>query len=105
SLDVPEGAMVALVGSNGAGKTTLLRVAAGLVQPSAGTVGVGATRVDGLAAHRVARSGLCLVPEGRGIFRELTVLENLTLQAGGRKHASTAVDRVAGVFPVLGDRL
>jgi branched-chain amino acid transport system ATP-binding protein len=105
SLTVARGSMVAVVGSNGAGKTTLLRVAAGLLKSTAGTIYVGSTLTVGLAAHQVARSGLCLVPEGRGIFRDLSVQENLTLQAGGRKHAADAVERVARVFPVLAERL
>jgi len=103
-LVVPEGSAVGLLGANGAGKTTLLRVAAGLTAPTAGSVRLAGEPVDGLGAHERARRGLCLIPEGRAIFRQLTVRENLALQAGG-KGVDDAVERAAAAFPVLRDRL
>lgn len=102
-LSVPQGATVALLGANGAGKTTLLRAAAGLLAVSAGEV-----RLDGrpapASADGRARAGLCLVPEGRGIFPRLTVEENVALFAGGRRQRDEAFDRVVDIFPILGER-
>ena len=68
TVTVPKGTMVALLGANGAGKTTLLRVASGLLRPTAGQVRLDGAVVTGQPAHRRARGGLCLIPEGRGIF-------------------------------------
>ena len=103
-LVVPPGAAVALLGANGAGKSTLLRVAAGLLPATGGSVWFGDERVDGLSTHERARRGLCLIPEGRAIFRGLTVRQNLAMQVGG-KNVDTAVDRAVAAFPMLGDRL
>jgi len=112
-LVVPDGASVALLGANGAGKTTLLKVAAG-VGPTlrAGSVALGGCRIDGLPAHTRARLGLCLVPEGRGIFRKLSVRENLELfvtgatgprlAAGPAHDVEGAVARFTDAFPMLG---
>jgi branched-chain amino acid transport system ATP-binding protein len=96
---------VALLGANGAGKTTLLKVAAG-VGPTlrAGRVEFDGRPVERLSAHARARLGLCLIPEGRGIFRRLTVRENVALFAGGRAPAP-AIDAVLGVFPTLAPAL
>lgn len=102
-LSVPQGATVALLGANGAGKTTLLRAAAGLLAVTAGTVQLDGRRAPGSPDGR-ARAGLCLVPEGRGIFPRLTVEENVALFAGGRRRRDEAFDRVAAVFPILGER-
>jgi len=103
-LEVRPGEVVALLGPNGAGKTTVMRAAAGLVSASAGTVSLSGVDVTRRKPHQRARAGLCLVPEGRGIFPSLTVRENLRLQgsAGRRKEA---LDRIVEAFPVLGDRL
>src|SRR5581483_1578959 len=102
-LTVPDGATVALLGANGAGKTTLLRAAAGLLPVSAGTVRL-AGRPAPAGADARARAGLCLIPEGRGVFPRLTVEENVALFAGGRRRREEAFDRVTAVFPVLGQR-
>ena len=104
SLVVPDNAVVALIGPNGAGKTTLLRVAAGLLAPTSGSV-----RLDGEDATRWscdarARAGVCLVPEGRGIFPNLTVRENLVLQTPAWAPPAT-IDRAISAFPTLGERL
>jgi branched-chain amino acid transport system ATP-binding protein len=96
--------VVALLGPNGAGKTTLLRVAAGLLQPMSGRVVLGDVDVTRKSANQRGRHGLCLIPEGRGIFRELTVRENLRLQRPpwvGVDHT----DDVLARFPMLGQRL
>jgi branched-chain amino acid transport system ATP-binding protein len=103
-LTVPAGTVVALLGSNGAGKSTLLRVAAGLLPPSGGDVFVDGQAVGSARAFRRTRQGLCLIPEGRGIFRPLTVRENLAMFAGGRDVAA-AIDTAAEAFPVLAERL
>jgi branched-chain amino acid transport system ATP-binding protein len=103
-LVVPDGAVVALLGPNGAGKTTLLRVASGLLRPSAGALVLDGQDVTGWSSDRLARAGICHVPEGRGIFPSLTVRENLDVQAGSRK-ADSAVARAIDAFPILGERL
>ncbi|HVW33152.1 MAG TPA: ATP-binding cassette domain-containing protein, partial [Acidimicrobiia bacterium] len=81
-LVVPTGRAVALLGANGAGKTTLLKVAAGSLRATAGDVLLDGERVTGLADYGRARRGLTLIPEGRGIFRQLSVQENLAMFAG-----------------------
>jgi branched-chain amino acid transport system ATP-binding protein len=103
-LAVPTGSTVALLGANGAGKTTLLRVAAGLLQPTSGEVWLEGKRVDQLREHHRSRRGLCLLPEGRGIFRQLSVRENLATFARERK-VSDSIDEAAAMFPILKERL
>jgi len=102
TLEVPEGGVVVLLGANGAGKTTLLRVISGLVRPRQGTVEFGRQRIDGLAPERIARLGIAHVPQGRGLFPELTVEENLRLGAYGRPGSD--LDRVLALFPRLAER-
>jgi branched-chain amino acid transport system ATP-binding protein len=103
-LVVPSAATVVLLGPNGAGKTTLLKTIAGLVGATGGEVRFQGRDVTRGSAHTRARRGICLIPEGRGIFRRLSVRENLVVQAdAGRGKA--AVDRAAALFPVLGQRL
>jgi branched-chain amino acid transport system ATP-binding protein len=104
SISVPHGSIVALLGPNGAGKTTLLRAAAGLVRPSRGTVSVDGADVTTKPPNRRARSGLCLIPEGRGIFRSLTVQENLRLQVP-RWIKDASLEQVVDMFPALRTRL
>jgi branched-chain amino acid transport system ATP-binding protein len=103
-LVVPSGRTVALLGGNGAGKTTLLRTVAGLVHPTAGSIWLDGRRIDHQRPHSRAKSGICLIPEGRGIFRNLTVEENLAMQAGVTDARSTVAQAVE-VFPILGQRL
>ena len=100
SIVVPAGRVTTLLGANGAGKTTALRIAAGLLRPSAGTVRMHGTDVTGLPAHRRAQAGACLIPEGRGIFRSLTVAENLRLQGPAQVTAERR-QRTLEVFPAL----
>jgi branched-chain amino acid transport system ATP-binding protein len=104
NVTVARGSVVALLGSNGAGKTTLLRTASGLLKLSAGTVSIGGTDATRLPPNRRARHGLCLVPEGRGVFRSLTVRENLRLQIPSW-NKSVSMDQVLELFPVLRTRL
>jgi branched-chain amino acid transport system ATP-binding protein len=104
SMTVPEGGIVALLGANGAGKSTLARVATGLVPVSAGQVLVSGRDVTRLAAHRIARLGVAHVPEGRGVFGELDVEENLVLalrRRVGRGPLGDALARAYDTFPVL----
>ena len=103
-LTVPAGSVVALLGANGAGKTTLLRVAAGLLAPTAGEVLLDGRPVTAARTHRRVRQGLCLIPEGRGIFPPLTVRENVAMFAGGR-HVPAAIQTAAAAFPILAERL
>jgi branched-chain amino acid transport system ATP-binding protein len=103
SLSVPEGKVVALLGANGAGKTSLLRVASGLLRASSGRMVLDGDEVTDASAVELSRRGVCHVPEGRGVFRSLTVRENLVLQA--RETNGFDVDRVVEAFPVLGARM
>jgi branched-chain amino acid transport system ATP-binding protein len=107
TLDVPAGAIVAVVGANGAGKSTLLKAIAGLV-PVSGTVALDGTRLDRLAAWRIARQGVALVPEGRRLFPRLPVEDNLRLGAyarGGQPDRFAPLDLVFELFPRLRERL
>ncbi len=104
---VAEGEAVALMGRNGMGKTTLIRSMLGLVRPRSGTVHLGGTSISGSPPFRIARLGLAYVPEGRGVFPNLTVRENLLMaarQAPDRRESWT-LSRVVQTFPRLGERL
>lgn len=101
---VGEGEVVALLGPNGAGKSTLLRTASGFLKPVSGQVMFKGNSVTGNAPHKFARNGVCLLPEGRGIFPSLTVLENLRIQVGRRPYAEPVAD-VCQLFPALRDKL
>jgi branched-chain amino acid transport system ATP-binding protein len=104
SLTVPKATVVALLGPNGAGKTTLLRVASGLMAPMAGDIRLDGTSLVGKPTEDFARAGICHIPEGRGIFRSMTVKDNLLLQSPpGQETAS--LERAIDVFPRLGERL
>jgi branched-chain amino acid transport system ATP-binding protein len=103
-LVVPDGAVVALLGPNGAGKTTLLRAASGLLATTAGSLHLDEADVTGWAPHQLAAAGIAHVPEGRGIFRSLTVRENLELLGPGCSRAD-AVARGVEAFPRLGERI
>jgi branched-chain amino acid transport system ATP-binding protein len=102
-LTVQPGQVVALLGANGAGKTTLLRTAAGLLKPSAGEVSVNGDDMTRRGAADREHAGLCLIPEGRGVFKNLTVLENLRLYVRGRAD-NPALDRAFEAFPILASR-
>ncbi len=107
SLRVEKGKIVALVGSNGAGKSTLLSTVSGLKRPAQGRVLLEGREITGLAAHRVARLGVALVPEGRRLFPGLSVRRNLLLGAYGRPDdgaRSETLEVVRELFPVLADR-
>lgn len=104
SFSVPAGSVVALIGPNGAGKTTAMRVASGLLRPAAGQVLLDGRDMTRATPDARGRAGLCLIPEGRGIYRSLTVKENLQLHAGGNR-ALAAIEPAIAAFPVLGTRL
>lgn len=108
SMKVEEGEVVTLIGANGAGKTTTLRAISGLVRPSRGTVKFGGESITGLAAHEIVGRRLIHAPEGRGIFANMTVDENLEIGAFLRKdRAQVARDRAhaLSLFPRLAERL
>jgi branched-chain amino acid transport system ATP-binding protein len=104
TLRVPPHSVVALLGANGAGKTTLLRVAAGLLEADAGEVLLDGIDVSRTPPHARAQAGLCLIPEGRGIFPDLSVLENLRLQCTPELETDLG-DRIAEAFPRLSQRM
>jgi len=104
TITVRAGEVLGVLGPNGAGKSTMVSVMAGLVRPASGDLLLGGRRVTGADPARLARLGLCLIPEGRGVFPNLTVAENLWMMTPrGRARAETA-DRVFDVLPDLRDR-
>jgi branched-chain amino acid transport system ATP-binding protein len=109
SLHVPEGEIRAILGANGAGKTTTLKTIMGYLddQPEKGTIWFKGKQIDGLETEDIVRMGIAYVPEGREVFPELTVRENLMMGAYTRrdKHVSDDVERVIKYFPVLKERL
>lgn len=102
SLNVNEGELVTLLGRNGAGKSTTLKSICGAVQPSQGRVSFSGEDVQGRPAHAIAQKGVCLVPEHRGIFKLLTVEENLLL--GQKKRSPWQLEDVYKIFPRLQER-
>jgi branched-chain amino acid transport system ATP-binding protein len=109
SLRVDEGEIVTLVGSNGAGKSTTLRAISGLVPPSAGTIHYGGRPIQGKAPHEIVALGVAQAPEGRGIFANLTVEENLKVGAYARRERWRELEderaRALAYFPQIGERL
>jgi branched-chain amino acid transport system ATP-binding protein len=106
SLSVMPGTVLALLGANGAGKSTFARSVSGLVAPSGGSVFFQGHDVTGLSAHRIRNLGLAYVPEGRGIFPGLTVIDNLRMAVAQepRRERPAAIERAIERFPVLGSR-
>jgi branched-chain amino acid transport system ATP-binding protein len=101
------GRVLAVLGANGAGKSTLGRAVAGLVPVTSGRVRFDGQDITGWAPHRVRRAGLAYIPEGRGVFPGLSVMENLRMAAGqldGRTARREAIARAVDLFPVLGQR-
>jgi branched-chain amino acid transport system ATP-binding protein len=105
SLHVDAGEVLCLFGRNGAGKTTTLRAIMGLLKPRSGSISLDGTELTGLPAHEVPRQGIAYVPQGRRLFAELTVRENLEIGLMVRKTGAAALDRVLAALPVLGERL
>jgi branched-chain amino acid transport system ATP-binding protein len=107
SLEIQEGDRVTILGANGAGKTTILRTISGLLQPEKGTIEFMGQRIDGREPDEIVRMGIAHVPEGREIFPDLTVRENLRMGAFIRKATAEVradLERVLGYFPVLAGR-
>ena len=107
SIDVPDGQIVTLIGANGAGKSTLLRTIMGLVKPQSGTVEYNGETINGLNSQRIVSRGITLVPEGRRVFPNLTVLENLRIGAYLRKDEdgiAKDIKRIYELFPRLEER-
>jgi branched-chain amino acid transport system ATP-binding protein len=107
SLKVPKGSIVTLIGANGAGKSTTLRALSGLVKPTAGTIRYDGYDLARRPAHKIVAEGLCHVPEGRMVFANLTVKENLRMGAylqKDRKWIAAQTDYVFGLFPRLKER-
>jgi branched-chain amino acid transport system ATP-binding protein len=105
SLELAPGEVLCLLGRNGAGKTTTLKAIMGLVRPRTGRVLLGDVDLTALAAHQIPKHGIAYVPQGRRLFAELTVEENLTLGLMTRNHGGATRDRVLSLFPVLRERL
>jgi branched-chain amino acid transport system ATP-binding protein len=106
SLTVAKGQIVALLGANGAGKSTVIKAIMGLVRPTAGRILLDGRDLSGQAAHMAARAGIALVPEGRRIFKKMTVEENLQVGGVVRGGAETRerLTDIYALFPVLGER-
>ena len=107
SVEIDRGQIVALIGANGAGKTTLLRTISGLIRPKRGTIQLADQDITRLPPHEIVRLGVCHVPEGRQIFANLTVRENLLLgayQQRDKEQIRQSLDRCFFLFPVLAER-
>ncbi|TJX58950.1 MAG: ABC transporter ATP-binding protein, partial [Mesorhizobium sp.] len=108
SLHVDPGTIVAIVGANGAGKTTLLRTVSGLLKPKSGDIRLAGQSLVGKAPQEIASLGIAHVPEGRGLFRQMTVLENLELgafQPKARPRTKELLDNAYTLFPRLKERI
>jgi branched-chain amino acid transport system ATP-binding protein len=103
-LVVPRGSVVALLGPNGGGKTTTLKVASGQLVPTAGCVHLDGRHVNGASPDSLARIGVCTIPEGRGIFPNLTVRENLRMVTFAGAEQQVVEERAFSQFPRLGER-
>jgi branched-chain amino acid transport system ATP-binding protein len=108
SLRVESGEIVAVIGANGAGKTTLLKTVSGLLTPSQGKIVLEDQDITRESAHRIVRRGIAQVPEGRQVFAEMTVRDNLELGAFAWSHGGAArqqeMERVLALFPILRER-
>jgi len=107
SLRVNEGEIFALVGANGAGKSTLLKIISGLLRPGSGSVTFLGERIDGRAPHDIVELGICHVPEGRRLFTQMSVYENLEMGAyvdEAWKQKGETLHQVYEVFPILKER-
>lgn len=107
SLQVGEGEVVTLLGRNGMGKTTTVHSIMGIVPVGAGQISFDGTDITGQPSYKIAQAGIGLVPEGRQIFPNLTVNENLTATAANRRGVDDpwTVERIFAMFPQLGDRM
>ncbi|MCE1162530.1 MAG: ABC transporter ATP-binding protein [Thiomonas sp.] len=105
-LEVRKGELVSLIGANGAGKTTTLKAITGLQPITDGEVHYAGRTINGQGAFDLVRQGLCMVPEGRGVFTRMTIQENLQMGAYTRndKEIDSDIDKVYGIFPRLKER-
>lgn len=94
-----------MLGRNGAGKTTTLRSIMGLVKPTSGKIEFKGTNLTSMASHEIPRTGIAYVPQGRGIFSDLTVHENLLVGALGTGHSSDSIETALDLFPILKERI
>jgi branched-chain amino acid transport system ATP-binding protein len=103
SIKVGAGSLVAILGANGAGKSTLLRAISGIARAASGTITLGGEAITGLGPEKIVRRGVAHVPEGRGIFPDLTVSENLMIGAYARRGRNVSADyrRVMAMFPPI----
>jgi branched-chain amino acid transport system ATP-binding protein len=107
SLSVEEGEVVAVLGANGAGKSTLVKTIVGLLEPTSGMVKLAGLRIEGRDPHRISELGIAYAPEGGGVFRDMSVGENLEMGAYHRrawKRRERSLERVYRLFPRLEDR-
>ncbi|MBS1847245.1 MAG: ABC transporter ATP-binding protein [Actinobacteria bacterium] len=103
-LSLPAGKVLALLGPNGAGKSTTLKVLGGLVPATHGCIHLAGRHINGTEPHKLARIGIAMIPEGRGIFPRLTVQENLRMASYAGVDTATIVERAFEQFPRLGER-
>jgi len=104
-LSLQDGEVLCLLGRNGAGKTTALKAIMGLVPASSGSIRLAGMELTAMPAHLVPRAGIAYVPQGRRLFAELTVAENIEIGLMARHHGADTRDKVLTLFPVLRDRL
>jgi len=104
NINVAKGEVVALLGPNGAGKTTTIKLACGLMRPNSGSLHIAGQDVTGVPANALARVGVCTIPEGRGIFPNLSVRDNIIMAARDRASISVIEERSYSRFPILKER-
>jgi len=105
-FEVPKGKIVALLGANGAGKTTTLKVLSGLLRPQAGSIMFDGERIDGCSPTEIVRRGIIQVPEGRALFPEMSVIDNLLMGAYATPKAGRRprLEQIFGIFPRVKER-
>src|SRR5664279_3310769 len=104
SLSLDRGKMLALIGANGAGKSTLFKAICGLVPPRGGDILLGGNRINSLSPNRIVGMGIAMVPEGRRLFRSLSVEENLTIGGQAGRRGPWSLQKIYDVFPALKER-
>lgn len=104
-LGVTRGEVHCVMGRNGAGKTTAMKTILGLVRTKSGSIHFNGKRIDRLSAQRIPRRGIGYVPQGRRLFSELTVAENLEIGRMTRRKPKAVIDRMVTMFPILGERM
>jgi branched-chain amino acid transport system ATP-binding protein len=107
SFDVEDGQIVSVIGANGAGKSTLVKVISGMVRPAVGQITFNGEDITSLPVHEIVTRGIVHVPEGRRLFGDMTVLENLQLgstHSGARASRAQGLEKVYALFPILAER-